>query len=298
MSGVFVCLRCRTLLEQHQPCDCGSLNRPAPLAGDQGRDALLREVWGPDYHQRLRRAALAGGGGGLTAGLLAEVGFFTGCGLVQWGVEGSGSLLFGAAMIFGFSVACLMIYLGVSRARAWYDRRRNRVLARGGAKLPPPRGAVLQRGTVVRPTGEAATDHAVATQLQLTVKQHRVSDRMLIHGATPGFEVELDSGQLVRVPRGRVRIWADAHRVVEMQQEPVRSWLRQVDPARVVLLDAPDPIPFDTANAVMLRVGDRVELEDTFKAYADPRDHGADSPYRAAAQSVLVPEEVPRIRVL
>src|SRR5438067_1790531 len=71
-----VCLDCRSLLLPGEACDLGRGSRQAhrvvPLALAEGRELLVREVWGPPSLRRQAKAIARAGAGGAGAGWLGN----------------------------------------------------------------------------------------------------------------------------------------------------------------------------------------------------------------------------------
>jgi hypothetical protein len=111
---------------------------------------------------------------------------------------------------------------------------------------------------------------------------------MLRDAVTLGFEVELDSGDRVRVPPGAC--------VIEMPDRYVSTagldrYRLELDPQRVRVDDL-EPFPCDRVAHVTLEAGQRVEVVCELDRVA-PGDGGM---YRRAPRSVLAPRGIVRLR--
>jgi hypothetical protein len=102
--------------------------------------------------------------------------------------------------------------------------------------------------------------------------------------ARAGLDVALDDGRRVRVPSGRVRVEGEASSVDRMRVVSHVHDLSRApdDPAD----EGFDPFPYDRADEVVLRPGDRVELSAETDSVPDP-----DAPpagYREGVRQILV----------
>jgi hypothetical protein len=250
------------------------------IAEADGREALLSEVWGPkSLRTRALQAARAGAIGGGTVSL------FDGCGGCDMPLDGESFLgMLAVVVIVG------VLWFGIKLLRDVL-RRRKHLLAANGARRRGPQlgpatgrvGTIISRDVAKPPLGERA---CVAYSTQLGLR----NTVMLRDAATLGFEVLLDSGEHVRVPAGEC--------VIDMARAPhvaaVDDYLRAIDPLRAPGEDF-DPFPHDRAQSRILVPGDRVEVLGRLVPIADGGGGGG---YRELAHTVLVPDELPRVRLV
>ena len=112
---------------------------------------------------------------------------------------------------------------------------------------------------------------------------------MLRDAQTAGFEITLDDGRVLRVPKGRVRILGD-RKGEDVEKDRMTSFREEVDP-RHGREDERVLFPFDHARALTIMPGDRVEVLGQVETSA-----GGSSGYRENA-AVLTPVGVPVLRV-
>jgi hypothetical protein len=122
-------------------------------------------------------------------------------------------------------------------------------------------------------------------------RKSRLGNVMLIDAETVGFTVLTDHGEVVRVPAGRLRIVSPpAMRIAEPDGRSFIAWFDDLEPR-------PDPsfplFPHDAIHEVVVRAGDRVEVEGPFDDLTGPARGYRELPY-----TVLVPRDIPRVRIL
>jgi hypothetical protein len=284
-----VCLDCRTALGEGEACDGGKGHRTANLHAPEGREQLLREVWGPPgLRRKVKRMAAAGGSGAVAGGLL-ECGGEVGCGLLD--CVGAGEFAPAAIVILVAAGAAVLLYLLVAFIVHKVRERRSRIKPNGALRPPLPRGRRVS-GTIAADAPTVPTlsgEQAAAFGLRLTTRRFLRSDVMLLDGVSAGFSVALADGREVRVPAGRVRVEGPAARGRALSAKRVASYLRGLDPLRRYpeAAEELEPIPFDVAREHVLRPGEPVELVAELELVPDPS--GGELGYRDAAAGVLVP---------
>lgn len=293
-----LCVDCRTALPAGRPCPAGPSHRVHSLADRAGRDAVLTEVWGPrPIRRRIAEAARAGAvtGGGTT--------LLEGCtGLADLvSVEG---LLWAAGLAAMLAAIAFVVWLAVSLARAviraW---RRWPPHPRGARRRPARTGPATGRiGRIVATAGERGDPlgarPCVAYALQLDHHRGPLGGLfargrpMLRDAVSAGFDVELDSGERVRISPGPCVIDLRAAAPVHVEDGRLADYLASIDPERSSTEDL-DPFPHHRIRQLLLRPGQRVEVHGRLVPVADPR--AAPSAYRAPAAAILVPHETPRL---
>jgi hypothetical protein len=292
VSRTRICLECRTALGEHEPCDGGRNHRVASLRAADGREALVREVWGsPSVRRRARELARAGGAGAASGSALELCSGADACDCVSFGGEGIGVVL---AILLVAGVV-MLVYFIVVKTIEWRRRKRHALRPHGALLRPRAHGALL-RGTVVGPAG---APERIGFGLAL---RHRGALRegvMLRDGASLGFEVMLEDGERAHVPAGRIRL--EGARAAErgLDRALLDRYLATLDPLRPPELvekePYEDPLPFTRAVLFELRAGDRVELQGDFERRA-PVD--APVAYREAPPSVWVARGVVSVQLV
>lgn len=292
VSRTRICLECRTALGEHEPCDGGGNHRVASLRAVDGREALVREVWGsPSVRRRARELARAGGAGAASGSAFELCSGADACDCVSLGGEGIGVVL----AILLIAGVVMLVYFIVVKTIEWRRRKRHELRPHGALLRPRARGAVL-RGTVV---GLADAPDRIGFGLTL---RHRGALRegvMLRDGASLGFEVVLEDGERAHVPPGRIRLEAARTSERGIDRELLDRYLATLDPLRppeiVEKERYEDPLPFTRAVLLELRAGDRVELQGEFE-----RRVLVDAPvsYREAPRSLWVARGVVSVRIV
>jgi hypothetical protein len=245
-----ICLDCRTLCTT--TCPAGHL-RVVDLW--KGRERLVDAVWGPKAH---RPALLA------AAPTVKSDSTWSG-----WDIFG----IFELDWFALFAIAgALFWFLGASLVKLFRKR----------AALATAQGAV-RRGMPLLRTGQIGYVMGAGEAVAFGCELRHADTVMLRDGATIGFDVRLDSGELVRVPAGLCAFDmtnAPAMRDVESYLASIDSWRRD-----------PDPFHHDDARRVTLEPGDRVEL----LCELDPCAGGT-AGYREAATASFVPRGFVRLR--
>jgi len=282
-----VCVECRTMLGER-----GVAHRALSLREPAQREQLLTAVWGPaERRQALRRAATAGAcSGGFS--------LLDGCdlGVVDFDL---GWML--AAVVVFLAVAILWL---TGAALVAYVRRRRQLSthnAHGAPHACTCRPAVTNGRTSV--IGRVCADSAIAAEpwtgrpcvAYAAALTDGSSRRLFLRdGATIGFELQLPSGERVRVPAGPCELdLRDAARQ-RPDRAAVQAMLTELDPARAHLDDL-DPFPHDQLALRTIGPGDEVELFGGVTPTIDraAAEHG----YRDAPPVILVPEGTIRLRL-
>jgi hypothetical protein len=282
-----VCLACRTALPRGELCPGGRAHLATALDDPDGRERLVAEVWGP---KSLRRQVTAAARAGTASGTGA--GFFDACSLgdCATGVAELEGLLVGAVIAVAAFAVWLTTSLVVAVVRWW----RRRPQPRGPRRSLPPLGWPTRRfGTVVATRAERPDPvmgrRAVAFAVELV---HRSGwsrrRRILVDAVSLGFDVELDTGERVRVPPGLCLLDLRAARPVFPDEERVEAYLAGLDPLRASASDL-DPFLHNVVRHLVIQAGQRVEVRGQLIPVAD----GGASPvglYREAAAVLLVPD--------
>lgn len=299
-----VCVDCRTRVRGGGPCPGGAKHRVVDLTKARERALMDDEVWGPDSRARkLREIARAGAGGGAAGSALDAC---SGC-------EGSGSLLeaCGAgegaagvvlsvvAAIVVFIVAAIVVVALVGLVR-WLWRTIARALDRPkpqGALRAPGRakGARQGKGKVVGAASTACpwrAERCAAFAFELHKKRVFGGGALLRDTYTEGFEVLLDDGRRVIIPKGMIRLAAPLA-PLRVDGEVLDPYLESLDPDRVPSDDRA-LFPWDVARGTALEPGAEVEVLGELDAAPDPSGDGG--AYRAPA-AVYVPRGIPMLRL-
>lgn len=290
-----VCIDCRTLLGPRESCEGGPRHRVVSLGNKQGRLALLHEVWGaPSVRRRAKQLAKAGGGG-LGLGSL-----FEGCG---GGCDGCGSaamegeVIAAIAVILLVAVAVVALVWLIMKIVEWVRAYQNRPKPSGGilrpaslGRRPGPYGTVTGNPVMVSPASATA---CLAWALDLRSKRFLGTDLMLRDAETRGFEIKLDDGSTARIPEGRIRIEGPHHRIDRDEATNLEEFVKTLAPIDDPEDEGLDPFPYDVADEVVVKPGDRVRLFGEFQREADPTMSGG---YREA-KVFLIPKDVPALRI-
>lgn len=245
-----ICLDCRTLCTTN--CPAGHA-RVVDL--QTGREQLVDAVWGPKAHRpALLAAAPAAKSDSTWSG---------------WDIFGIFELDWFALFVIA---GALFWFLGAAIVKL-FRKRAALATAQGAIRRGPPLLRTGQTGYVM------AADETVAFGCEL----RHADTVMLRDGATIGFDVRLDSGELVHVPAGLCAF--DMSAAPAMRD--VDSYLAGIDPWR----GDPDPFHHDDARRVTLEPGDRVEL----LCELEPRAGGS-AGYRETAIASFVPRGFVRLR--
>lgn len=287
-----ICLDCRTVLGEGEPCDGGPKHRVAELSQPQARERWINEVWGPPSRRRRAKQLAKAGGGGLGAGSALE-----GCGgCAELG--GSGEVLAIIAAILVVALVVVVLYWVVVKIIEAIRAYRSRLKPYGAVtRVPRLRGGVVA-GRVTGGAGmlksPASGDPCRAFTIDLQCERFLKGATMLHDAMTAGFDVTLDDGRIARVPAGRVRLEGPTRRIELSATAAVEGHLATIDPGRNVA-DEFDPVPYDYVAETILKDGDRVEIFGDLDASPNPDAPAQD--YRQPAAMMLSPKGVPAIRV-
>jgi hypothetical protein len=295
-----LCLDCRTALTEGERCDGGPRHRVTQLQQEQGRERLLKEVWGaPDLRRRARLLAQGGGIGAVAAGSLKFcAGMSCECGTcVDDTLFDSTTIL----LIAGAVVLGMVLIYAVSLLVEHVRRRRHAPRPNGALARPrPPRGPRLcgtleladGAALILSPGGRPVAAHG----LELTASRFTRSEVMVRDGGAAELVVRLEDGRRLEIPAGRVRVDLSA-RTRQLRRADLERYIEALDPLRLTRTDESDPLPFDRAREAHLMPGDRVEVLGACEPFVDP---GAPDPagYRQEAGNVLRPVGVPWLRAL
>ncbi|MDP3275785.1 MAG: hypothetical protein Q8Q09_11355 [Deltaproteobacteria bacterium] len=295
-DGAHFCLECRTLLRARRVCDGGKRHRVVNLDDPSGRAALYDEVWGPmSARRRAKEMAKAGGTGVALDSCAGGLGDCGDCGL-------SGDMGEFAVVVLGliavFIVFVALYWIG-SKLLEWHRKRSARLKARG-ALVAAPRGVGATRnGMIVSgPSLGIADDGRAIVGLSAEFAEARWSANAITlrYAETGGFLVRLDSGELLMIPEGALRLHG-GHReamTTEQARERLNQWLpcnQQADEFDFAL------IPWNTATLSSLRVGDRVAVAGHVVISQAAPSVVIESGFRVSS-GALTTEDVPVVTVI
>ena len=290
-----MCLDCRTAVGPHVECECATGGALIPLADAAQRAALVEAVWGEvaaaaaqDIDIGDRRvgwavlvpiAGLVGivlgrALGSPLVGVPAIAVFIAGAGLVAWKRWSDNPRLTGARA--GGRPPGLMPH-GASRPRRQL---------RGRTAI---RGVVCRAPMVAAPISERP---CVGFEITLVNPSSADSSVVLCDGATIGFAIETEAGELVVIPPGRLVLAAP-----QVVGDPFRArlYLAALDPLSESS-DVADVFPFEHAFESIIVPGDRVALHTGVRPVPDPA--ALPTLYRRSARSFLEPVSVPHVEVM
>lgn len=290
-----MCLDCRTAVPDRAECECATGGALIPIADAGERAALVEAVWG-----EVAAAEKLGLDGEIgRAGWTALVPLAGLAGIVLGRVLTSPAIGIPATVVF-------ILGAGLVAWRRWSDNPRLTGARPGGrppgltprgASRPRPRlsGRTAIRGVVVGgPTIDAPISErpCVGFDIELTSDAADESPIVLNDGATVGFAIETEAGEVVVVPPGRLVLAAP-----RMLGDPFRArlYLAALDPLSESS-EAADVFPFEHAHEAIVCVGDRVALHTAVRAVPDPK--ALPTHYRQSARSFLEPSSTPHIEVL
>jgi hypothetical protein len=275
------CIDCRTALGEHSACDGGRAHRVVNLEADEGRAALLSEVWGPpDLRRRARELAKAGGAGAALDSC-ANIGGCDGC--VDLGGGGVGEI---AGLLLGLLLAAVVLialWWIVSKIVEAVRRHRAKLVAKG-ALVPaprPPRGMLM--GVVrAHANGSTRVGTPVATAVELQQARLGTNAVMLRAGRTAGMLIALDDGATLKIPPGRVRLEGSWH----VHDDPFLA-LDVLDRSVGQVTEDEHGFalaPYDVTMRLDLHVGDRVAVHGPVALDAPTEAPGG---YRGASRSLM-----------
>ncbi|MGZ5966031.1 MAG: hypothetical protein ACXWP4_00090 [Polyangiales bacterium] len=285
------CMDCRTVLRGVEECPGGERHRVLDLARKEDLERLREEVWGPaDWRRQKRALARAGGGGAALGGLGDVANGCTACDAADVG-GGLGEILGAILVIIAVALIAVVIVWAIGKLIGWLRARANRPKPHG-ALLPPSRLLSRRRlvGTVVGPANGSAPfalEACAGWALELTCKRFVGNAVMMRDGESFGFEVRTDRGQVIRIAPGMLRLVRGGE-TDEPNETMLREHVASIDGGAGRSEEDLAPIPFERAQAIEVRPGDRIEVIATMDA--------ADSGYRHADGSLLVVRGVPSVR--
>jgi hypothetical protein len=284
LDGCGICPVCRRVTPGDKPCDLdGSAVRP--IASMEDKQALIDAVWGSS----VRRAELVQQLATRTATAKARL-----VGGVMLGAIGMV-----VANVIGAINEGAIVFIGlVGAAVGTSVRSSKRVLIPSGgvALAPQPRfaaGKILPCDPVVAPGSGA---FCAAWSMELRFDGRWGSRATLRVGASAGFGVALDGGEHLLIPEGPLWIQGALPQLAELESPLLEELLRALDPTRT---GDPEPwplFPFNVISEQTLQVGDRIELLGTMER--ELVSGQPDAMYRDAPASVLVPRDVPVLRLI
>ncbi len=293
------------MLADGQTCGSKRGHEVVELGDEAQRRRLDDEVWGPDSRARqLRRAAKAGASGGAFGSILQGCGGcdalsgIEGCGELAGAGEGIIAVLFAVVAFILFAVVAAALVWLVSKLVAYIREKLDRPKPHGALRTPPRAGGrSYGAGTIEQsPRALIATPwkkgECAAYALELLVRAPFGGGALLRDASCAGFDITLDDGRRVRIPKGRIRVVSTRLEEDDVDRKRVDDYLRELDPHG-------DPtsehslFPYDHARALALSPGARVDVLGELEPTADATDaHG----YRASA-GLLVPVGIPVLRV-
>lgn len=279
-----ICLDCRTALPAGNPCPAGASHRVTSLRDREGREQLLDEVWGPKSLRRRIREASSAGMAGSTGGS-----FLNACSGCDIGLGDDLGILI--AFILLFAAIALLWFVGSWLVDVWRRRHAMRT-ARGARKqgaLCGPRTEQIGRIVATHSAEDPLTHEPCVAFATVLVQDKRATPQVMLRdGATLGFEVELDSGERVRIPAGACIIDVPDR---DVGTDRLDRYRLELDPQRIRMDDL-EPFPCDRIAHVTLRAGQRIEVVSELQPVG-PGDGGT---YRRAPRSVLAPRGIARLR--
>lgn len=290
-----ICLDCRTALPAGVACPANPRHGVVELAKKSGREALLTTVWGPpSVRARAKRAAGAGGSGAAGGAFAEGCGSCSGC---DAGAADPQALIIVAALALIFA---LVYFLGSFLVRKWREHRA-KLIPNGAAAAGLSSGLSSGKnsgrpGTVVATATAKAPltrESCVAFAYELRHKKMwRRGRTTLRDAASIGFDVQLDSGERVRIPAGAIALGTRSAETARVDPVAALSYLASIDPQRDH--DPPgehDTIPYSEIRQVLLKDGARVLVRGRLEPRLDVA--GVSGGYRDQAPTVLVPVDVP-----
>ncbi len=295
MADKYFCLECRTLLYSNTVCDGGPKHRVVSVNQPEGAEQLRNEVWGPPSLRRRAREIMKAGGTGLAADSCLQGADCAGC-------EGIGDMGEAGAIIIGLIIAffaAILIWWIVTKIIAAVRKHRARLKPKGALFAPPrPKGSpkigVIRsaKGIATPSSGKSVAAYAI----QYVASRFAGNAIMMREALTNGFEVLLDSGQLLRVAAGPVRI-EDEMEAVENASYAEGHLAQAIEHAvRAPEGDQEFPlVPFEVAQTAAVHVGDRVAIFGTVEFIPDDRQANYDGGAFRTATAIMVTTGIPII---
>jgi hypothetical protein len=288
-----VCIDCRTALAEGE--SCAPHHRVRSLHDPLEREELMEEVWGtPWMRQRALEATRVGVGAGTLSVLLK------GCEACGGGLACGLDDVCGLVVLAVTVLACIVLGSLIGLLVQWHSRRSARLEPKAARADPPslgpPTGAtgVVRAVALARPPfgSERCVGFSVTFLLRGWLRRSQV---MLRDAVTVGFEVALDSGEMVRIPPGRLCVEGATRGAQPCRVEALERYLCQLDPERGAINDL-EPFPRDEVRQLLIRHGDRVEVLGPLERRVAPS--GWDGSYREPAACTLSPAGPARVRIL
>jgi hypothetical protein len=273
----YICVDCRTLLPDAS-CPAGGRHRVTSLGSTESREPLLDEVWGSkSVRERLLIAGQVGGGTAAAS-----------TGLHACDVWGALELDWFILVFLAVALAWFLGSVLVSALRRLLHRRRVRRSARAASAS----GLQFGRGRGVLGTVKATrSEPDPLTNRPSVAYAAQLSDTrgvMLRDCRTIGFDVELETGETVRIPEGLIAI--DAAHAPEVAVDP-DIYRFHVDRDHDPSSDFP-LFPGDAIRLHVIQPGDTVELAGETEPVVQTEAGG----YRDAPSFVLVLRGLVRLR--
>jgi hypothetical protein len=253
-SPTSICLTCRTALPSGAPCDGGPRHHVADLETVTGRKAHLQEVWGPASRQRRLRESVRNGVAGSSVGAALQ--------LLDCGVSAGDTL--GAAIAAIVLVGFLFVVVGYLASKLGDTLRRRRLLRPYGAvtRPRPPGPQDVTLGIAVGPPHPSPLQGEPCLAFSIVLRSTRPgpnrSDVLWREASTCGFQVRLDSGALVEIPAGRVRIVESSRGARRVSRD--RAARRLPCGLGVDIPGELSELPFDLACEEIIRPNQRVAI--------------------------------------
>jgi hypothetical protein len=267
-----LCVSCRTALAPGEACDTCGEKRVVSLTDPEGRARAFRashveeHVAGVRPPSTFRRLAfMAFVALVLMAALLGTV----------WAMLHYGAFGFIGGVVAGGIVVLFAVLSPMMGDSEKGSGEEEIFVRRVGTTYGP-----WPRQELARVTGQIRTRHpAAAVLVELSLSQGEVTLRDAV---SHGFTVEIDGGRSVVVPASRIRI-AGKFSLENLPRREVREHLALLDPAQGRSTET--PFPFDRAQTLHLRDGDRI----TLAAAGFDESWDGDSGYRVGRGVTLRP---------
>jgi hypothetical protein len=241
-------------------CDSGPRHRVVDLETVAGREAHLREVWGPPSRQQQLRAIVRDGAAGSGLGAVLQ---FADCGIID------GETLL--ALIAGIVVVGLLFVAVGFVVRKLTARRHLRPYgATARRRLPETKRAMLgvAEGTPHPSPLHGDSCLAFSILLRSTRSTPIRSEVLWREASTAGFTIRLDDGALVRIPSGRIELVESSRGARRAPRDKAAARL----PAGlgIDVEGELSDLPFDLAGEEIIRPSQRVAILSRVELREDP----------------------------